>query len=149
METKDLRGLLGKVTEGEFVAGWGNGLTGPNTPSNTPTVGACVDMNDWDNKNEPLDHDIKDWKGYNEITSRYTPISNGDDTVAIAVGRNHKANARLIALAPSLARELIAARELLMDYISHFDNHNWSDMAVKEWLDAEWIPNVRSHLESK
>ncbi len=36
--------------------------------------------------------------------------------------------------------------ELLQSYIDHFDNPNWSNKAMKEWLDSDWIPEVRELL---
>ena len=70
-----------KGTKGKWVNGWGEGLTGPTTPKNNPTAD--------DNR-------------------KYTPISKGEETIAIVIQQeNNKieelnANAKLIAAAPEL-----------------------------------------------
>ena len=74
-----------KGTKGEWVNGWGEGLTGVTTPRMSPTVD--------DNR-------------------EYTPISIGEETIAIVIQQeNNKieelnANAKLIAAAPDLLKAL-------------------------------------------
>ena len=75
-----------KGTKGEWVNGWGEGLTGPTTPRYpNPTAD--------DNR-------------------EYTPISKGEETIAIIIQQeNNKieelnANAKLIAAAPELLEAL-------------------------------------------
>ena len=57
----------------------------------------------------------------------------------------HKRNRKLCPICEANAKAE-KMRSLLQDYIDHFDNPNWSDGAVKEWLDSEWIPTVRELL---
>lgn len=82
-----------KHTEGEWVNGWGNGLTGPTTPrAGSPTV----------------DNDRK-----------FIPISIGRETIAIVIEQinNSKeeleANAKLIAGAPDLLKKLKECQNII------------------------------------
>ena len=75
-----------KGTKGEWVNGWGEGLTGPTTPRYpNPTAD--------DNR-------------------EYTPISIGKETIAIIIQQENnkieelKANAKIIAAAPELLKAL-------------------------------------------
>lgn len=83
-------------TNEPWIHGYGDGLTGPNTPR----VGGVTVQ-------EAIEHrefaEDPDNKPYPPI--RHIPISvPGGDTVAIVVGSNREANAKLIAAAPVLLR---------------------------------------------
>ena len=79
---------MSKHTNGRWVKGWGNGLTGPTTIS---AGFVCAGGKDW----------------------KWEPISNGQETIGIAVMQENKsieeleANANLITAAPTLLNTLI------------------------------------------
>lgn len=97
-----------KGTKGEWVNGWGDGLTGPTTPKMSPTV------NDG---------------------RKYTPISKGEETIAIIIQQeNNKieelnANAKLIAAAPELLKALLEIEKILK---TEWPDTEWYDFADKE-----------------
>tara|TARA_R110000772_G_scaffold169846_2_gene281741 strand:- start:2134 stop:2460 length:327 start_codon:yes stop_codon:yes gene_type:complete len=78
-----------KGTKGEWVNGYGKGLTGPTTPTSS---GPTVDKN-----------------------RKYTPISIGQETIAIVIQQENDSmeelasNAKLIASAPELLKALRSA----------------------------------------
>ena len=74
-----------KGTKGEWIKGWGEGLTGPTTPRTDPTV---------------------------DEGREYIPIANGMATIAIVIKQENdsiselESNAKLIAAAPELLKAL-------------------------------------------
>ena len=103
-----------KYTRGPWTNGWGNGLTGPTCPAvGGVTVADSIENRQW--------HDAFDKAWANGARGdqlpqaprdRYTPISRGDETIAIVtrLGGNEvrKANASLIAAAPQMYEALKA-----------------------------------------
>jgi hypothetical protein len=94
-----------KGTKGDWVNGWGEGLTGPTTPRYpNPTAD--------DNR-------------------EYTPISIGKETIAIIIQQENnkieelKANAKLIAAAPVLLKESMKLiQQIKMSNYIEVNGHN-------------------------
>ena len=85
-----------KGTKGEWIKGWGEGLTGPTTPRTKPTV---------------------------DGGREYIPIANGMATIAIVIKQENdsiselESNAKLIAAAPELLKAAIKALNDCCDLI--------------------------------
>lgn len=99
-----------KFTSGPYTNGWGWGLTGPNTPRSGGVTceDACEDYAYMKKLNERKESDP--FPEYPKI--KYIPISVGQDTLAIVVGPNREANAKLFAAAPRLFRALQGILEI-------------------------------------
>jgi hypothetical protein len=102
----------------QWVNGWGDGLTGPNTPS---VIGVTVHHSI---ARENYYAAAKEWaiqraKGVDtgpyppapQCEDYFIPISEGTDTIAIVVGPDREANAQAISALPEL---LAAAKHLLL-----------------------------------
>jgi hypothetical protein len=88
-----------------WTNGWGNGLTGPNTPPiQGVTVNQSIAHHDWvtATKGRPE----SEWPEYPKCMNYFVPISKGSDTIAVVVGPNRKGHAALIAVAPELLEAL-------------------------------------------
>jgi hypothetical protein len=85
-----------------WVAGYGDGVTGPKTPSFVPTVLDAIRHREWESGQSTYYPD-----------PFYTVVSCGKDTVAIVPGEKdeRERNARLIAAAPELLAALKAMHE--------------------------------------
>lgn len=91
-----------------------------------------------------MEHSPTPWK----IGDTFTKSIFSGDTLIVGTYNTYsdipaEANARFIVKAVNCHDYLV---ELLQGYIEHFDNPYWSDLAVKEWLDDTWIPEVRQAL---
>lgn len=81
-------------TKGKWVKGWGNGLTGPTTIS---ARAVCAGGQDW----------------------RWMPVSNGKETIGIAVMQENlcpdelEANAKLMAAAPEMLEALLKLQDVI------------------------------------
>lgn len=98
-------------TSAPWVNGWGEGLTGPNTPSE-PTVSYSLHHYDWQ----------RNKRDYPKAVEYYIPISIGTDTIAIVVGPNRESDAKLIAAAPDLLAVCKAANLRLLQQKSVADD---------------------------
>ena len=93
-----------KGTKGEWVKGWGEGLTGPTTPRTDPTV---------------------------DEGREYIPIANGMATIAIVIKQENdsiselESNAKLIASAPELLKESMKLiQQIKMSDYVEVNGHN-------------------------
>ena len=88
---------MAKHTATPWVNGWGNGLTGPNTP-NMSGVTVSESLRRQEYGDGRLSYD--EW-------CEHIPISLGDDTLAVVVGPNREANAAFIVQAVNCHDELV------------------------------------------
>ena len=100
-----------KHTKGEWVSGWGGGVSGPKTPAiGGPTVRDALLYIDW----------VKRGYASPDPERYYTIVSCGDETVAIIPGEKEErtANAHLIAAAPDLLEALTGIEPLYAEYMA-------------------------------
>lgn len=97
------------ITQGEWINGYGIGVTGPTTPVDRPTVHEAVEYQDWVDEGQPGD----------EPDIQHTIVSCGTITIAIipTIKPEGSDNAALITAAPKL---LAACRK----YGRHKNNCN-------------------------
>lgn len=98
------------------------------------------------NINSPLAFGVYDASQSFRAIEQHSCVCFADDMGVVAVtgkagDEESEKYAELFAKVPEM-------RSLLQDYISHFDNPNWSAGAVKEWVNSEWIPSVRELLDT-
>jgi len=127
-----------------WVNGWGDGLTGPNTPSAMGvTAGHSVARDNWHHaadawtrqRNKGID------TGPFPITPScddyFVPVSEGRDTIAIVVGPDRVENAQAISALPELLAACKAMLELYPQTypcavgcfdVTHIDPQDWRDV---------------------
>jgi hypothetical protein len=124
-------GIDNKHTSLPWSNGYGEGVTGPTTPSPAgPTCGEACEIYDWDNS---------DKKGtYPQI--KHTVIKKGMTTIAIVVGDNREADAALIHKAcnsyyarEALIGELAASLEECLEYIEAKEAHAGKALNTEEY----------------
>lgn len=94
-------------TPSRWTKGWGQGLTGPNTVRCGGVT--CQESLEDGEYTKQFDNWRKEGGKDSKPTppiARHIPISVGTDTLALVVGENREANARLMASAPRLLEAL-------------------------------------------
>jgi hypothetical protein len=127
----------------QWVNGWGDGLTGPNTPSVAVTVRQSIDRYDYR-------HAADNWTRHRNngidtgpcptpppCEDYFIPISEGTDTIAIVVGPDREVNAQAISALPDLLAACKAALDLYPQTypcesgcfeLTHIDPFDWKDV---------------------
>lgn len=116
---------MSEYTKGEWVNGYGDGITGPTTPTiSGPTVQEAIDHRTW------LDGDMKS----EAPIDLHTVVSCREQTIAIVPTYypGGEANARLIAAAPDLLKTIKNALASLA--IISMPNSGLGDVATNDEL---------------
>lgn len=126
-----------------WVNGWGDGLTGPNTPSTIGvTVHHSIARDNWHHaadtwtrqRNKGID--TGPFPPVPASEDYFIPVSEGTDTIAIVVGPDREANAQAISALPDLIAACQAAINLdRQTYPCECGSREYTHVEVEDWRD--------------